>query len=93
MADEPDDDDLGEIEVEDFSDSEYVEVEGAMIIAPRGWGWFADTVDAAAIRVNMAKGGGIDVLHSDDGIRWRWDDVTKFKGGAKVVEIAAKQGK
>ena len=39
MTDEPEqpDDDLGDIEFDEGGDSEYVEVEGAMIVACRGW--------------------------------------------------------
>lgn len=72
-------------ESEEFTDAEYVEVEGAQIIAPRGWGWLADTFGAAAVRVTMAKGGNIEVLSSpDEGESYRWQDVTKLKQAAAL---------
>ena len=38
MTDEPEQpDELGDIEFDDSCEAEYVEVEGAMIVACRGW--------------------------------------------------------
>lgn len=87
MTDETEDEiKLGEIEVEGFTDSEYVEVEGAQIIAPKGWGWFADHFGAAAVRVKMAKGGTIEVLvQSGDETSWHWQAADK--AAATVAQI------
>lgn len=85
MTDEPETEELG-FEVEGFTDSEYVEVEGAQIIAPKGWGWFADHFGAAAVRVKMAKGGTIEVLvRSDDATSWHWQAADK--AAATVAQI------
>ena len=43
MTDEAGDEELGEIEVEGESDSEYVECEKGQIIFPHGAAWYADT--------------------------------------------------
>jgi hypothetical protein len=86
--------DLGEFETEGFSDADYVEVEGAQIIAPHGMGWLADTFGAVALRVTMAKGGSIEVLISqDEGQSWKWLDVTKLKAPAKLVAINGDKAK
>lgn len=89
MTDTPDEtEDLGEFETEGFSEADYVEVEGAQIIAPHGMGWLADTFGAAAIRVKMAKCGNIEVLISqDEGQSWKWLDVTQLKAPAKLIAI------
>jgi len=85
MSDEPDTDDLGNIEVEQLSDAEYVEVEGAVIIAPHGWGWLADTYGACAIRVQMAKGGTVEVLVpiDDEQTAWVWRNTAAKLSVAK----------
>lgn len=89
-------DDTEETEVEDEgltyandAESEYVEVEGAQIIAPRGWGTFADYFGAAAVRVRMDKGGSIEVLVQSGGA-WSWKDPTKTNRSGTVAEIKPK---
>lgn len=93
MTDEPEDteEDLA-FEVEGFTDSEYVEVEGAQIIAPKGWGWFADHFGAAAVRVRMAKGGSIDVLvQSADAETWHWQAADKAPSAVSVIKPKGNQ--
>jgi hypothetical protein len=90
MTDEPEDGEGDEgpaYEVEGFSDSEYVEVEGAQIIAPKGWGWFADHFAAAAVRVKMAKGGSIEVLvQSADAETWHWQAADKAPAAVTAIK-------
>lgn len=90
MSDETEttDDGWEGFESEEFTDSEMVEVEGAYIIAPRGWGWLADTFGAAAARVTMAKGGDIEFLISDDdGETWAWRKASRSCVPAKIKAI------
>jgi hypothetical protein len=54
-----------------------VEVEGAHIIAPLGWGVFAEQSGAALIRVRMAKGGDVDILVQSEDDLFRWQMVGK----------------
>jgi hypothetical protein len=79
MTDEPEvpEEEEPEATWEYMRDSEYVEVEGAQIIAPKGWGVFADESGAALVRVRMAKGGDIDILVQSEDEIWRWQQVDK----------------
>ena len=87
MTDEPESTEELDFEVEGFTDSEYVEVEGAQIIAPKGWGWFADHFGAAAVRVKMAKGGAIEVLvQSDDERTWHWQAADKAAAAVRPIK-------
>jgi len=43
MTDEPEDDELGELDVEEESDYEYVQCEKGEVIFPHGFAWYADT--------------------------------------------------
>jgi hypothetical protein len=54
-----------------------VEVEGAVIVAPRGWGAFAAESGAALVRVRMAKGGDVDILVQSEDDLFRWQTVGK----------------
>lgn len=82
-----------DLEDEDYAydgsgDSEYVEVDGAQIIAPKGWGEFADFFGAVAVRVRMDKGGTIEVLaRSDESGTWQWKDPTKPDRPGTVAAI------
>lgn len=89
MADDDQADDTAQgFVTEEFTDSEYVEVEGAMLIAPKGWGWFADHYAAAAIRVRLEKGGSIDILvQNDDEATWQWRQVDRPNRPASVKSI------
>lgn len=85
MADEPEDDgDLGEIENAEPTDSEYYEVEGGYIIFPHGAQWYAETYDASAIRVTMAKGGEIEV---QDVLTGKWRKPSQGKPSAELRAI------
>jgi hypothetical protein len=54
-----------------------VEVEGAVMIAPKGWGAFAAESGAALVRVRMAKGGDVDILVQSEDELFRWQTVGK----------------
>lgn len=85
MADDPEDDDeLGEIEAVEPTDSEYYEVEGAYIIFPHGAQWYAETYDASAIRVTMAKGGEIEI---QDAVTGKWRKPAQGKPAAELRAI------
>ena len=83
MAEEPEDDDLGDVESAEPTDSEFYEVEDGYIIFPHGAQWFAETYDASAIRVSMKKPGEIDVMDCVTG-KWR-----KPSQGKPVAELRA----
>ena len=81
MSDNPETDDI-QIEFEEYTDAQVVEVENGYMIAPRGWGWLADHFGAAAIRVSMPMGGNIEVLMSgDEGTSWHWRKVDDHRAG------------
>jgi hypothetical protein len=86
MTDEPDDPDgeLGEIENVEPTDSEYYEVEGGFIIFPHGAQWYAETYDASAIRVTMAKGGEIEVQDVLTG-KWRKPSQSNARSDVRVI--------
>lgn len=86
MANEPDDPEgeLGEIENAEPTDSEYYEVEGGYIIFPHGTQWYAETYDASAIRVTMAKGGEIEI---QDAVTGKWRKPAQGKLGVELRAI------
>lgn len=86
MTDEPDDPDgeLGEIENAEPTDSEYYEVEDGYIIFPHGSQWYAETYDASALRVTMAKGGDIEI---QDVLTGKWRKPSQGKPSAELRAI------
>ena len=91
MTDEPkdpDDDGLGPMQVETNAEMDWFEVEGAYIIAPRGWADLQDHFGSPLVRVNMKAPGTVDVLVSDDeGVSWKWRSVDKLKVPATVTAL------
>jgi hypothetical protein len=90
MADEPEDPDgeLGEIENVEPTDSDYYECEGSYIIFPHGAQWYAETYDASAVRVTMAKGGDIEI---QDVLTGKWRKPSQGKPGAELRSIKAEK--
>ena len=84
MADDPDDDELGEIETAEPTDSEFYEVEGGYIILPHGAQWYAETYDASALRITMAKGGEIEI---QDAVTGKWRKPSQGKPSAELRAI------
>jgi len=90
MTDEPEqpDDDLGDMDVDTSSMPDWFEVEGAWIIAPRGWQDLQDHFGSPLVRINMKAPGTVDVLVSDDeGVSWKWRSVDKLKVPATVTAL------
>jgi len=86
MAEKPEDDDLGDVETAEPTDSEFYEVEDGYIIFPHGAQWFAETYDASAIRVSMKKPGEIEIMDCESG-KWR-----KPSQGKPTAELRAIRG-
>lgn len=84
MADESDDDELGEVESAEPTDADYYEVEGGYIIFPHGAQWYAETYDASAVRVTMAKGGDIEI---QDVLTGKWRKPSQGKPSAELRAI------
>lgn len=91
MTDEPEDDDLGEIENTEPTDGEYYEVEDGYIIFPHGAQWFAETYDASAIRVSMKKPGEIEVMDCVTG-KWRKPSQGKPAAELRAIKPEPKEG-
>ena len=90
MTDEPEqpDDELGELDVEADSVTDWFEVEGGYIVAPRGFQDVQDHFGCPLVRVNMKAPGTVDVLVSDDeGVSWKWRSVDKLKVSATVTAL------
>lgn len=87
MADEPEDDDLGDLEVDTEACPDWFECENAYIVACRGWQDVQDHFGAPLIRITM-KPANVEVLVSqDDGETWGWVAVNKFQRQATVTAI------
>lgn len=84
MADEPEDDEIGEVEIAEATDPDWYEVEGGYIILPHGAQWYAETFDAAAIRILMAKGGEIEV---QDVLTGKWRKPSQGRPSAELRAI------
>lgn len=84
MADEPEEDELGEIEVSEAGGLEFFEVEDGYIIFPHGAEWFAECYDASAIRVSMKKPGEIEIMDAETG---KWRKPSQGKPSAEVTAI------
>lgn len=84
MTDEPEDDELGEIETVEPTDADYYEVEGGYIIFPHGAQWYAETYDASAIRITMAKGGEVEI---QDAVTGKWRKPSQGKTSADLRTI------
>jgi len=87
VPDEPEDEEeLGEIENAEPTNSEYYEVENGYVIFPHGEQWFAETYDASAIRVSMKQPGDIEIMDCATG-KWR-----KPSQGKPPAEVRAIKG-
>lgn len=84
MADEPEDDELPEIETAEPTEMEYFEVENGYLIFPHGAQWFAECYDASAIRVSMKQPGDIEVM---DVLTGKWRKPNQGKPPAEVTAI------
>lgn len=89
MTEEPDDE-LGEVESAEPTDADYYEVEGGYIIFPHGAQWYAETYDASAVRVTMAKGGDIEIQDVATG-KWRKPSQAKASADVRVIRGEGKQ--
>lgn len=87
MTDEPEAEDES-IPVETDAVSDWFEVEGGYIVAPRGWADVQDHFCAPLLRINMKAPGTVDVLVSDDGGEtWKWKSVDKIKVTGQLAAI------
>lgn len=91
MADELEDDDLGDVETVEPTDSEFYEVEDGYIIFPHGAQWFAETYDASAVRVSMKKPGEIEVMDCVSG-KWRKPSQGKQAAELRAIKQEPKEG-
>ena len=90
MSDEPEDEDLGEIEVDaSEAPTEWWEVEDGYIILPRGAADTADHFGSPALKIRMSKGGALFALVME-GQKWAWRDVTAIADAAKLIMLRPK---
>lgn len=84
MADEPEDEGLGEIQTAEPTDADFYEVEDGFIIFPHGAQWFAETYDFSALRVRMSTR-DVEGMDCKTG-QWRKPSQTGQTGQLKAIK-------
>lgn len=83
MADEPEDEDLGELAVEGESDAEWLSTDKYELCFPHGTAWFADTYGFTALRVEY-KTGAIEGCDNETGI---WRGTQRKPGEVRAIKV------
>ena len=85
MTDEPDNDELGEIHSEPFSDVEFIVGEGYTIVAPKGLCWLCEQLGADSLLADE-EGNLFGLFPRGDG-SWEWRDVAEPRKPASVRAV------